>query len=991
MGPKEKIPFAWPKASLRAYLVAVILLATVPMAALLVPYQIFNDLSEQQQRQQDDLRMAAASFAATVDREIASTIDALDILSTAQSIDPGDGAAIAHGLFAHSRLRRSWSGAFLASTDGRALYSTPPVDDTSSAELLRTVAARGAAQSREPFVSDLVPGGAGRHLTAVAVPLVIGGDAPYLLGAWIDSAVWQNLLAEGVVPVGGSVGLFDRQNRYVAGTPHSQPSIGRALPASVVVAKSRRPAGEVQTELFDGSAGYLAWDRVARAGWGVTVSLPLEPLADARQRAIVGPLASAAGCLLVGVLLALYVARRVTVPLHELATQGISSSRGRIPVREIALLQDALLTARQQDEQARALLQKKADEFETLFDSSPIGLAFAEDSQCRTVLRNAAMDASFGSSAEAGAGVRVLHAGEQLEPGQQPLQRAAAHGETTRSLELEVISDRDPPKFVLASAAPLLDSSGRPRGAIGAVVDITDRKTSEARLLSIDARLRESQRLVDLAQQAGHVGFFYYHFEQDVLGWTPGQAQLFGIEVGHEEGPSLDAWAERIESATRAEIEAVLNRMLDARDKAVTLEFRVTLPDGRSRWLSNRLVMHYDDAGQPVQLVGITVDMSDQKQAELERDLLIEREQAARLQAEDANRAKDEFLAMLGHELRNPLSAISSAVEVLNRVDDDAEIALNARSIIGRQTRNLAHLMDDLLDVARVISGKILLSRRPLDLALLVDRLMATMQVTGATAAHRVYVEASEAWLDGDATRVEQVVNNLVTNAIKYTPAGGRIDVSVRRIEGDVWLEVKDAGVGIPGALLPRIFDLFVQGERTLDRRAGGLGIGLTLVRRLVELHDGSVSAESSASGSVFRVRFPAAEAPPREEHGAMRRTSKRRSVAVLEDNHDALLALQSILELMGHRVTTAEDGRDGLQLLLETRPDVAVVDIGLPGMTGLQVAKQSRSAGYAGRMIAVSGYGQAADVREAMVAGFDAYLIKPVDSTELERLMENE
>jgi CheY-like chemotaxis protein/two-component sensor histidine kinase len=344
---------------------------------------------------------------------------------------------------------------------------------------------------------------------------------------------------------------------------------------------------------------------------------------------------------------------------------------------------------------------------------------------------------------------------------------------------------------------------------------------------------------------------------------------------------------------------------------------------------------------------------------------------------------------MLGHELRNPLSAISSAVEVLNRGGADQALASSARNIIGRQTRHLARLMEDLLDVARVISGKVVLSRQPLELSALVQRLVSTLQLTGQLQQHDLQLQLQEGvWVDADATRIEQVVNNLLTNALKYTPEGRRIEVHVTREGGQALLRVRDNGLGIPPALLPRIFDLFVQGERTLDRRAGGLGIGLTLVRRLVELHDGTVGVESSSQGSTFSMRLPAMEPPALQPVREQRSAARQRQVLLVEDNADAMSALRSLLELDGHTVSTAADGVSGLEQLLQMRPEVAVIDIGLPGLTGYEVAKRSRAAGHAGKLIALSGYGQGRDVQQALRAGFDAHLVKPVDPEALRRLL---
>jgi nitrogen-specific signal transduction histidine kinase len=384
-----------------------------------------------------------------------------------------------------------------------------------------------------------------------------------------------------------------------------------------------------------------------------------------------------------------------------------------------------------------------------------------------------------------------------------------------------------------------------------------------------------------------------------------------------------------------------------------------------------------------MQMIGVTVDMTEQKRAERERALLTERAHAARLEAEAGSRAKDEFLTMLSHELRNPLGAISAATDVLDAAAPGAPNAVEARAIIGRQTRNLAHMMNDLFDVGRVIAGKIMLTRQSVNLAAVVRRVQETLALTGEADAHPIRLELDEAWVNGDAVRLEQVVTNLLTNAVKYTPRGGLIHVTVRRQEDTATLQVQDRGTGIPPALLPRIFDLFVQGERPLHRPAGGLGIGLTLVRRLVELHDGTVAAESSSEGSRFTVRLPAMAAPAPQDPMTLP-LSRRRQVLVIEDNCDVLAALRSKLELDGHSVSTAADGIEGLTRLLKLRPEVSIVDIGLPGLTGFELAQHARAAGYAGRMIAISGYGAERDAHAALVAGFDAYLVKPVDRNEL-------
>jgi signal transduction histidine kinase len=504
---------------------------------------------------------------------------------------------------------------------------------------------------------------------------------------------------------------------------------------------------------------------------------------------------------------------------------------------------------------------------------------------------------------------------------------------------------------------------------------------SAAALRSAADELRSSQHLVDLAQEAGRVGFFHYDFDADRLSWTPGQCKLFGVTALRR--GSLQDWFSRIVPEDRDRAEREFWTACALRREQETVQYSVMLPDGSSRWLSSRITLRYDVQDRAVEMTGVTVDMSEEQRAERERVQLTERALAARRDAEAASRAKDEFLTMLSHELRNPLGAICAAVEVLESAPAGGPSAADAQAIIGRQSRNLAHMMNDLLDVGRAIAGKIVLSLQPVNLAAVVQRVEQTLTLTGQSKEHTLRLDLQDAWVEGDAVRLEQVATNLLVNAIKYTPAGREIQVTVQRSEGSCVLEVRDAGMGIPDTLLPYVFELFVQGQRTLDRRAGGLGIGLTLVRSLVRLHGGSVVVDSSPEGSRFTVRLPAIDAPPPAREDALP-PSRRRRVLVIEDNADVLAALRSKLEMDGHTVSTAADGLEGLARLLKLQPEVSIVDIGLPGLTGFELARHARAAGYSGRMIAMSGYGQPRDEREALMAGFDAYLVKPVDRQQL-------
>ncbi len=374
------------------------------------------------------------------------------------------------------------------------------------------------------------------------------------------------------------------------------------------------------------------------------------------------------------------------------------------------------------------------------------------------------------------------------------------------------------------------------------------------------------------------------------------------------------------------------------------------------------------------------------------RDVL-ERMADATRRLEQQDRRKDEFLAMLGHELRNPLAAILGAVYVLQR-SRGTDIAARQPPIIERQARHLSRLVNDLLDVSRVTLGKITLERRPLDLREVATRCVQTYQSAAAHQRHQLtrVTGGEPVVVEGDLVRLEQVLSNLVTNALKYTPAGGHVRVAVRREGDEAVLAVKDDGMGIDGELLPSIFELFTQATPTLDRARGGLGLGLSLVKSLVERHDGRVTAHSDGHGrgSEFVVRLPLAacalEARAAEPEPAVGGGVK---VLVVEDNEDARDTMQLLLEMWGYDVETACDGQEGLDKALSRRPAVAIVDIGLPKLDGYEVARQiCARADSKPRLIAVTGYGQPEDRRQALEAGFDHHLPKPVNADDLAVLL---
>jgi PAS domain S-box-containing protein len=384
--------------------------------------------------------------------------------------------------------------------------------------------------------------------------------------------------------------------------------------------------------------------------------------------------------------------------------------------------------------------------------------------------------------------------------------------------------------------------------------------------------------------------------------------------------------------------------------------------------------------------VGIGLDVRERKQVEAERE-------RARAEAVAASQAKDEFFAVLGHELRNPLGVISTALHVLESTDPRDERGTKARQILARQVAILVRLVDDLLDVTRLATGKIALSLAPVNLGTAAQRAV-TMVAAGAPDRHIACYARDDLWIQADETRLEQILTNLLHNAMKFTPADGRIMVAVMGEGPDVILRVEDTGAGIPAALLPRIFDLFVQEQqRGLDGAGAGLGIGLALVKRLVDLHGARIDAASAGPGrgSAFTIRFPRVEPPglpPVSKPPSGEGTAPRR-ILIVEDNDDARQMLRHLLELSGHEVHEADNGTTGLERALVLRPDVVLIDLGLPGLDGYEVARRIRASGRKEVvLVAVTGYGQREDRLRASAAGFDAHFTKPVDLPALDALL---
>jgi PAS domain S-box-containing protein len=520
---------------------------------------------------------------------------------------------------------------------------------------------------------------------------------------------------------------------------------------------------------------------------------------------------------------------------------------------------------------------------------------------------------------------------------------------------------------------PMFDKDGAVSGIFVQGHDVSESHAAH------QARLDSAERLAD-GMVAARMVVWDWGVDTREIVFSSNALLVLGIADGN-----IDAITSLIAPEDQA-------RLVDARNRAVAersgydLIVRYQRPDdGRTMWIDVRGKVRCDAAGKPLSVRGVTLDVTERMRAE--DDL------------RDAHRRKDEFLAMLAHELRNPLAPISSAAQLITCLQPADARLKHATDIIARQVDHVTGLVDDLMDVSRVTRGLITTDKQPCDVARVVEQALEQVRPAIEARGHRLALSlpASAAFILGDSKRLVQVLTNLLSNAAKYTPDGGNIALGVVVESEIVQLTVSDDGIGIGAALLPRVFDLFTQGERSADRAQGGLGVGLAVVKSLVELHGGRVEAASAGPGlgSVFTLSLPllqrgqpegaiaAAPAAGAPEPGKLR-------LLVVDDNDDAAMMLSMLLEASGYEVSSENASRAGLARALAERPDACLLDIGLPDMDGYELARRIRAApGMAhARLIAVSGYGQQEDKQKAFAAGFDHYLVKPVNTRELTALL---
>jgi PAS domain S-box-containing protein len=494
----------------------------------------------------------------------------------------------------------------------------------------------------------------------------------------------------------------------------------------------------------------------------------------------------------------------------------------------------------------------------------------------------------------------------------------------------------------------------------------------------VDDALRESEERFRVLVQ----GMAQAVWETDAEGQTVSDSkswrELTGLSL---ERWLSDGWLEAIHPEDREPISKQWQEAL-AQRKAVDLEYRLRVADGSYRWTNDRAAPLIGADGSVRKWVGMNIDVTERRRTD------------AALR--EADRRKDEFLAILAHELRNPLAPLRTGLEIMRLAKGDSTHVEPVRAMMERQIDHLVSLVDDLMDLSRISRGRVELDRRHLDLANVLRGALEACERIIRQQGHELAVSLppEAVHVFGDMTRLVQAVGNLLTNAAKYTERGGHIVLSLRREGGHAVISVKDDGLGIPAGMLERVFELFTQVGSGVDRSHGGLGIGLTVVRQLVELHGGSVVAHSAGpgKGSEFVIRLPVSAPLPASDsdEAPNRPVPKCRRILVVDDNKDTASSLSTMLELGGHRLHVAHDGREALQVASEQRPEVILMDLGMPNLNGYEAAKRLRQEpwGKDALLVAITGWGQPSDRAASARAGFDHHFVKPVDPAVVQGLL---
>jgi PAS domain S-box-containing protein len=946
------------------------------------------------------LRDTTRALTLAVDREIETSIKALEALAASLHLDTDDYNMFERHAGRVLPTQPGWRGVILTDARGELIMRTARVGTVGPrGSLAGRPYFREMTQTLRPALSDvLLDRATGAPTIAIVVPVVRGGRLRNGLAIDLEPAALSRFLASQNLPPDWTGTIVDREGFVVARSRVPEAWLGR--PAGTLLSGVEGNAGWIRGVDVDGVAAYAAYSRSAFTGWTVAIAVPAKTV-DAPLRGSL-LLATAGGLLVLlgGALLALIVGRRIARPIlglvevAEALGQGRAAAHTASAVTEVNRLAAALEGAARERERFERALRDSEAQLRAIF-SSALDAIVVLDSDARTIDANPASEDLFGVPRELLLG-RSLHeaaaVGETEAVWRDLLDKGAVVGlfrllrpdGTQRDVEFSATADVLPGRHValvrdVTARRQMEEDLRRSEREATAVADLSRRMNER---LDLDAILRlvcETARDVCGADSAAialpdgetrDVMVLRHRVPADDP--APDVAR---IERGQGFGGLVMATGRPLRSPDHLGLAVLAVPILDEGVAGLL-------------YVANRARWPFSDADE-----ALLVRLAEQATSAIRNARLLAREQTARGDLEAANRSKDDFLATLSHELRTPLTAMLGWVRMLRAARLNPEQAARALETIERNTLWQAKLIDDLLDVSRIISGKMQLERQPVDVIGVVGAAVEALRrdAEAKRVALEVVLEPGPAVVNGDPVRLAQIVANLVSNAIKFTPAGGRVAVELARPGGQIAVTVRDTGAGIEPALLPHIFDRFRQGQK--GRGTGGLGLGLAIVRHIATLHGGTVTAHSDGPGrgAVFTVTLPLSAAPRAPLIGAASRSARVARplegvrILAVDDHPDARELIRVALADRGAVVRTAASVSEALAALEEAAVDVLVSDLGMPGADGFalvaQLRERERADGRAPMVaIALTAYASLHDRTQALAAGFDLHVAKPVD-----------
>ncbi|MBD2503014.1 hybrid sensor histidine kinase/response regulator [Anabaena azotica] len=650
--------------------------------------------------------------------------------------------------------------------------------------------------------------------------------------------------------------------------------------------------------------------------------------------------------------------------------------------------------------QSETIAKARAEELETIMETVPAAVWIAHDPQCHSMSVNRAayemMRMPPGSimTATPASGeypflFKIQKNGQDIPLNELAMQQAGITGKEVEA-EFEFVFSADDVRHIYGKAAPLRDTDGNVRGVIGAFLDITERQQLISQLQQSELMFRTLANTMPQMFWITHPDGYHEYFNQrwyDYTGKTSQQAQGEGwLNILHPDDvrSTITRWQNSLETG-----------------KDYETEFRLRRADGEYRWHLGRAMPLINQDGEIIKWFGSCTEIHDQKLAVEERAQAWERERAARIELEQANRMKDDFLAIVSHELRSPLNPILGWAKLLKSRKLDPIKTHQALEVIERNAKLQARLIDDLLDVSRILRGKLSLNVCTVDLVATIEAALETVRLTAEGKSIQIVTKLTDrsCKVEGDPNRLQQIVWNLLTNAVKFTPEGGRVEITLKTVDSLAQIEVSDTGKGISSDFLPYVFERFRQADEVTTRKFGGLGLGLAIVRHLVELHGGSVQVTSPGEGlgATFTVTLPIIVTSHLDEkHFFADITPNLQGLrmVVVDDDADTLQLLSLILEQYGIEVKAVSSAREALQAIAQTKPDILLSDIGMPDIDGYMLIKQIRDMEVASdtrlRAIALTAFAGETNFQKIMAAGFQQHLTKPVEPSELATVIAN-